>query len=160
MYNKNNQIPYVWQRETILAVLGWMAPRLLLCGTLFVELLRLSEWDRDAEWGRPEVICVMPAAVWAAAGDALAMWVAVFGCLVSLVRDCAVREDMERGQDMERRMRPERLGEQEGPRIGLGAGFQCTRPKTKNQSIWLQFKTHTFTHPPGSPRKLSQTLTF
>lgn len=60
----------------------------------------------------------------AAAVNVLAMCVAVFGCLVSLVGDCAVREDMERGQDIERRMSPERLGEEEGPRTGLGAGFQ------------------------------------
>lgn len=112
-----------------------MAPKLLLCGTLFAEVLRLSDWERDAVWGRAGVMGVTAGAVWEAAVGPLAMWVAVFGRLVSLVGDCAVREDMERGQDMERRMSPERLGEEEGPRGGLGAGFQCTRPKTQNQDM-------------------------
>lgn len=93
-----------------------MVPRLLLWGTRWVEPLRLSECERG-------------------------------GLVVSLTREVAMgncglvanartslgeeREAMERGQEMERRIGPVRVGEAEGTglvRRGLIGGFQSIRP--------------------------------
>lgn len=93
-----------------------MVPRLLLWGTRWVEPLRLRECERG-------------------------------GLVVSLTREVAMgngglvanartslgeeREAMERGQEMERRIGPVRVGEAEGTglvRRGLMGGFQSIRP--------------------------------
>ena len=50
----------------------------------------------------------------------------------SLVGDWVVREEIERGQEMERLIGPESVGEAEGPRLrGFIGDFQCTRPGKK-----------------------------
>lgn len=94
-----------------------MIPRLLLWGTRPADPLRLSECERDADFGRR-------------------LGVEGFGANArgSFVGDCTVNEEMERGQEMERRIGPERTGDTEGVALGgLTGGFQCTLPVPKKK---------------------------
>lgn len=96
-------------------MLDWMVPRLLLWGTLPAEPPRLREWEREAEVGR------------AAGAGGLAA-----GARGSPAGDCAISEEMERGQEMERRIGPDDVGEADGPALtDLIGGFQCTLPLSK-----------------------------
>ena len=86
----------------------------MLCGTRWAEPLRLSEWERSvAELGLTRGV---------ASGNAGEGFVA--NVRKSLGDE---REAMERGQEMERLIGPERSGAGLGLR-GLIGGFQFTRP--------------------------------
>lgn len=93
-----------------------MVPRLLLWGTRCVEPLRLSECERSG------VVVSLTREVAMGNGGLVA------NARTSLGED---REAMERGQEMERLIGPERVGEAEGTglvRRDLMGGFQSIRP--------------------------------
>lgn len=99
-----------------LTMVEWMVPRLLLWGTRWVEPLRLSECERSG------VVVSLTREV-AMGNDGL-----VANARTSLGE---VREAMERGQEMERLIGPESVGEAEGTglvRRDLIGGFQSIRP--------------------------------
>lgn len=98
-------------------------PRLLLWGILGAELLRLRECERRAVWGREP--CGVATPMLPICGKLL------FEVpLLSLLGDCPLKEEMERGQETERRMSPDGAGEDTEPNFSrLGVGFQCTRPE-------------------------------
>lgn len=111
-------------------------PRLLLWGTLWVELLRLRECERSAVCGRTGGVGGAEAAAWVTATLVLPF---IIGPLLSLVGDWPIREEIERGQETERRMNPERAGEDAEPALtGLGEGFQYTRPASRKKKKHIQ----------------------
>lgn len=117
-----------------LTMVEWMVPRLLLWGTRCAEPLRLSECERSG------VVVSLTREV--AMGNAGL----VANARTSLGED---REAMERGQEMERLIGPESVGEAEGTglvRRDLIGGFQSIRPvqgragrEEGNSDQWLCF---------------------
>lgn len=115
----------------------WIVPRLLLWGILWAELLRLRECERRAVWGRTNDVGVAKAPAWADATAVLPIWgILLFEVLLlSVLGDCPLNEEMERGQETERRMSPDSAGEETEPNFsGLGEGFQCTRPEKEHKT--------------------------
>lgn len=114
-----------------LAMVEWIVPRLLLWGILWAELLRLRECERRAVWGRTNDVVGAKAPAWADATPVPPICGRLLFevPLLSLLGDCPLKEEMERGHETERRMSPDRAGEDREPNFsGLGDGFQCTRP--------------------------------
>lgn len=110
----------------------WIVPRLLLWGILWAELLRLRECERRAVWGRTDDAGVARAPAWAEATPLLPICGKLLFELprLSLLGECPLKEEMERGHETERRMSPDSAGDDTEPNFsGLGEGFQCTRPE-------------------------------
>lgn len=117
-------------------------PRLLLWGILWAELLRLRECERRAVWGRTNDVGGAKAPAWADATPVLPICgELLFDVpLLSLLGDCPLKEEMERGHETERRMSPDSAGEDTEPNFSaLGGGFQCTRPEGEDKRKLFNF---------------------